>query len=231
MERVKSQGIVLLVLEMAVGVLTSLILGLLFAKWSTKLAEGDMWIYDQVISRAIYSFRTPPLTSMMIFVTGLGAGFTLKVMSVATIFFAWKRHRKEALLFIIVLLMGLAINIGLKNIAKRPRPEIAPLVAETSYSYPSGHAMNSMVFYSMVAFFVYHFTRSKKWSLVFYAMSCGLIGLIGFSRVYLGVHYPSDVVAGWVIGGWWLAMALAMEKTMVFWRLMKRGGKGVRRYD
>jgi len=226
MKRLKSHGVVLLLLEMAVGTLSSVVLGILFAKWSLKLAEGDMWIYDQVISRIIYGLRTPLLTSIMLFITRLGAGFTLEIMSILVILFAWKHHRKEALFFIIILVMGLAINTALKNTVRRPRPEIAPLVIETSYSYPSGHAMNSVVFYSAVAFFMYHFTRSKRWSTIFFGLSCGLIGLIGFSRVYLGVHYPSDVVAGWVIGGWWLATVLLMEKTVVFWSLTRRWEKG-----
>lgn len=104
----------------------------------------------------------------------------------------------------------------LKQIIQRPRPDIMPSVVETSYSFPSGHAMNSSVFYLTIAFYTYHFTRKKKLSLVVTGGAIVLLLLIGFSRVYLGVHYPSDVVAGYVVGVWWLTTAILISKSVSF---------------
>lgn len=215
----------LLAIEIIAGVLTSLGTALLFLKILSEVFETDTQIFDYQILTFIYSLRSPELTKVMIFITNLGAKYMIIISILLTILWIWEKHRREALTFVIILVMGIFINISLKGMIQRPRPTISPLVLETSYSFPSGHAMNSSVFYLAISFYFYHFTRKKRLSLVVTAILILLIILIGFSRVYLGVHYPSDVVGGYVVGTWWLITAILIGKSFNWVKHFKSGEK------
>lgn len=93
------------------------------------------------------------------------------------------------------------VNIKIKELIERARPAFEPLVHETSYSFPSGHSMNSAVMYPVIAYFlikhVPFFTKRKRAVTVFTGV---LVILIGFSRIYLGAHFPTDVLAGFSLG-------------------------------
>lgn len=208
-----SRVLLLLTIEIAVGIISSLVTALLFLKIFREILEMDTLLIDQQISTFIYSWRNPALTKLMLFITNLGAGYMLAIAVLIVIFFVWEKHKREALAFAIILVMGLGINVSLKQMIQRSRPTMSPLVVEKSYSFPSGHAMNSSVFYLAISFYTYHFTRKKKLSLMATAVAIVLILLIGFSRVYLGVHYPSDVVAGYIVGVWWLITAILISKS------------------
>lgn len=186
------------------------------------LIDNDVLLFDTDISKYIYSFRTPLLTKIMIFVSQLGADFILAVSTIILIFFTWKKHKSESVLFLIMLLFGALLNLLLKDIFQRPRPTIDPLLTLTSYSFPSGHAMNSFVFYATVSYFIYHFTKNLKLSFAAAFLSTLLIFLIGISRIYLGVHYPSDVIAGYLTGLLWFILVLVLERTMALFRLYKK---------
>jgi membrane-associated phospholipid phosphatase len=113
------------------------------------------------------------------------------------------------------------LNKLLKGLFQRPRPHFAhPLVVETSYSLPSGHAMESFVAYGMLTYLAV-LLWLRRWETRVAAV-CGaalLVVLIGFSRMYLGVHYFSDVVAGYAAGGVWLGALITGAETM------RRGSK------
>jgi undecaprenyl-diphosphatase len=108
-----------------------------------------------------------------------------------------------------------ALNQLLKQLFARPRPYFEhPLLLETSYSFPSGHAMDSFVVYGMLAYFAVLALESwhARTAVVFGAAL--LVLLIGFSRMYLGVHYFSDVVAGYAAGGVWLSTLVTGAETI-----------------
>ncbi|MFA5025923.1 MAG: phosphatase PAP2 family protein [Candidatus Shapirobacteria bacterium] len=211
-----SKFFLLLLLEIFVGIVSSLVMALAFFKIFHEIFEADTLNLDKIISGLIYSWRSPGLTKIMMFVTDFGAEYMIGISILVVILLIWEKHKREALAFTIILVMGVILNLILKEVIQRSRPEIMPLVIETSYSFPSGHAMNSSVFYLAMAFYVYHFTRKKKLSLIITVMAMTLMLLIGFSRVYLGVHYPSDVVAGYVVGTWWLITAILISKSVSF---------------
>lgn len=115
------------------------------------------------------------------------------------------RRWQGAVLLAGTLLSGLALSTTLKQWVGRPRPQlVAHLDHVTSLSFPSGHALNSTLFYLAVAVMLAPLlrTRAARWSV--YAAAMGLSLATGVSRVALGVHYPTDVLAGWVIAGTWV---------------------------
>lgn len=217
----KSQVTVLLFTEMVFGIILSISSFLILTKLAKDVLEKDQFGFDTTLINFIFQFRNPFLTKTMFVLSQFGNDFILIFSFLVIIFLIRKKFKHEAKLFGFILVMGFFINTFLKILIGRPRPEIAPLVIETSYSFPSGHSMNSFVFYASCAYFIFRFTRNKRLALTISIVSIILILLIGLSRVYLGVHYPSDVLAGFVGGFWWFVTALVIEKTIIFFRLFK----------
>lgn len=147
------------------------------------------------------------ITLFMKFITVLGSKAVLVPAAVIAIYILYKRKNQqtEAFMIFAVLLGGWLLNEGLKQVFHRPRPAVARLVEASGYGFPSGHAMVSTAFYGFLAYLVWHnFPRSRlRYFVVFGTVV--LVALIGVSRVYLGVHYPGDVIAGFAGGGLWLA--------------------------
>lgn len=188
-------------LEIVIGIFLSIVSLIIFADITKDVLQQETMVLDTSLSQMVYALRNPSLTQIMIFVSFLGADFILFSAGILTILLTWKKHKHEAILFVLLLTIGLLINILLKVIFQRPRPDFDPILdLSSSYSFPSGHAMNSFIFYAILSYFVYHFTHKKLLSILVAICSLALVLLIGFSRVYLGVHYPSDVVAGFIAG-------------------------------
>jgi membrane-associated phospholipid phosphatase len=218
----KNKRLIYIFSEILLGVIISLAFLIFFAKIAREMIANDTVKFDINFSILIYNLRSPILTQIMIFITNLGSEFTLVVASISSIIFAWKKYRQEAILFLFALLSGLLINITFKDIIQRPRPNIAPIISENSYSFPSGHAMNSFIFYSLVVYFIYHFTRNRKYVTISAIIAALLISGIGLSRIYLGVHYPSDIIAGYFAGFWWVTTIILIQKTLIFYEIMHK---------
>ena len=117
--------------------------------------------------------------------------------------------------------MGLIATTILKIFFKVPRPIFNTLSIEHSYSYPSGHALNSFLFYGAISYFIYHFTKNKKLSAVISVVCIFMVFSIGLSRIYLGVHRTSDVIAGYIFGFWLFVVIILIDKTITFLRLIR----------
>jgi len=208
--------------EVLVGIITCLLSLLIFLIFTKEVLEKDIVLLDHQISLFVYSLRSPELTAVMFFITSFGDRILLILTALVIMIFSIKNHKKEAVLFGVALAMGAIINGVFKEMAQRPRPALAPLAIERTYSFPSGHAMNSFIFYALLSYFSYHFFRNRKISL-FISTTCALlIILIGFSRIYLGVHYFTDVIAGYFAGFWWFITILLVEYSLVFYKLFKK---------
>lgn len=140
-------------------------------------------------------------------ITALGSKFVLSfVVLIVAGFLFLKRKYDQAWLIVVSSLAGVLIGVGLKMLFIRERPDIVPhFVSATSHSYPSGHTMMSSVIYLSLSAMIAHLQDLKR--LKIYSISIALIVtfLVGVSRIYLGVHYPTDVLAGWAIGLAWAA--------------------------
>lgn len=200
-----------------------LILGALFIflKIGNEILGDEVFSFDITITNFIYSFRSPQMTYVMLFITSLGGAFFLFILSIITILYIATKRRKDAIIYSIILYTGVILNIIVKQIVQRPRPHHLPLIREDSFSFPSGHAMNSFVFYAAFSYFILRETKNTKIAIVISIVSVLLVLCIGLSRIYLGVHYPSDVVAGYIAGFIWFISAILFEKTIIFRRLHK----------
>jgi undecaprenyl-diphosphatase len=152
------------------------------------------WAYSKAVAR-----MSPVMTDIVIVVTHFGdwavvIAFCLLLMAVP------KTRKTIALPVSIAVIVSLILNIALKNIFVRERPDILRLINETSYSFPSGHAMVSATLYTMLTLLVFKYTKSQRLRLSLSVLCLSLVIVIGFSRVYLGVHYAGDVIGGWFIG-------------------------------
>lgn len=158
----------------------------------------DFIQYDKDIYKFMSRFINNDNTRVVKFITNLGSSYVLIMITLLMILFI--RNRCYGVLVGINLGVVVILNNLLKIIIRRSRPIDISLISETGYSFPSGHAMVSMAFYGFMIYLIYKKLKNKwlKWSLII--LNIILIVLIGMSRIYLGVHYPSDVIAGFLVG-------------------------------
>lgn len=217
----KTPLLVVLGLEIFFGLFVSVFNLALFWKFTDKVLDQERFFFDNAVSHFFYDIRTPLLTEVMRFFSFIGMDGILLFSLLIPLFLYLKRRSYQAAVFSIMIGGGAVLNLLLKILIQRPRPTIAPLAIERSFSFPSGHSMNSFIFFMAVSYYIFHFSRRKKLGL--FAFGCSLLatGLIGVSRIYLGVHYPSDVIAGFVTGFMWFLMVLIIDKTFAFYRVFK----------
>lgn len=207
-----------------VGLLASLLVLALavngFLEIADDVSEGDTHVIDRNILMGLRAAHDPGLplgphwlTTAAMDVTALGSVTVLAmlVLFVAGLFVALRRWR-EALVLLAASGGGVALSQGLKAVFGRDRPEEAfRLVEAINASFPSGHAMLSATVYLTMGALVARFARKRRVKLFALIGAVVVALLVGLSRVYLGVHWASDVLAGWCLGGawalaWWLAV-------------------------
>ena len=128
------------------------------------------------------------------------------------------RSKKMSFSILLNLVIVTFLNIFLKNIIQRPRPDDFRLINETGYSFPSGHSMISMAYYGYLIYLIFKFVKNKKLKTFLITFLCILILTIGLSRIYLGVHYTSDVIAGFVLSVSYLIIYTSIIKKYIIER-------------
>lgn len=164
-----------------------------------------------------FSFRvTVPRTNAMKIITFLGNHTFLIPANLLTMaFLLFKKNKEDAMRFLVVAFTSVGLMSLLKILFHRHRP-INPLIQGiTNFSFPSGHAFMSVVFFGLLIYFIATEWKKNWLSLVLIFILVLIIFLIGLSRVYLRVHYTSDVIAGWIFGSFWLWLCLfALDKLL-----------------
>lgn len=161
--------------------------------FSKEIMNLDKIGYE-LISKYLITDGVTPIAKT---VTRLGGAIVLITCTLFSIFFV--KNKKIGLCISLNLLISTGLNLVLKNLVQRPRPIEYRLIDETGYSFPSGHSMVSTAFYGFIIYLIYNNVKNKKIRLTLITLLSVLILTIGTSRIYLGVHYTSDVIAGFLI--------------------------------
>ncbi len=181
-----------------------LIAAIVFIYLLGEVGEGEIMKLDSfAYALFVERLRAEPMTSIMQGFTGLLDIPVLLVMTLIVTAFAPGRAPGRCVALNLVCV--LALNQLLKAIVQRPRPDGFRLIAETGYSFPSGHSMISMAFFGLLVWMVWTYEKDRTLARVWSVLLSLVIVMVGVSRIYLGVHYASDVVAGICVSLIWLA--------------------------
>lgn len=181
-----------------------------FTLISILIKTNNIEHFDHAIITFVQNFETSTLTNLMLFFTDVGSGSSIHIFAfiIFIIFYFFLKYRVELLLFIIVLLSSHYLFRALKHMFQRSRPDLHRLVEIGGYSFPSGHATNAICIYGILTFVLWRHIPSFAGRFLLLSISTFMILAIGISRVYLGVHYPSDVLAGYFAGGCLLTIVI-----------------------
>ena len=184
----------------------------LLIELSDEVLEQETFAFDKDILLFIHQFANPVLDNIMVGITRIGDPHTVvPLTAVVFCLLLWKRRFTEAKFFALNAAGGATLSYFLKLAFSKPRPELwTQPISEITYSYPSGHALGSMVLYGFLAYLLATFY--PRYAKVVYAIATCLIIGIGFSRLYLGVHWPTDIVGGYGIGFLWLSVCVMLMR-------------------
>lgn len=173
--------------------------------------------FDTVVSNLFYNRGSEPFTRLIITFTTFGnpKSVILIVIVVVLLLLIIKRDWKSAIWYALTVFLGADIlNNLVKDFFQRVRPGVTHLVEQGGYSFPSGHAMGAVIYFGAIAYLGYYFAVDKssqlKYSLI--ALTIVFALLMGLSRIYLGVHYPSDVLGGYSLGSAFLILAITLHR-------------------
>lgn len=195
-----------------VGLSNCLLVLFILGKLFLEVWEHEAFAFDTTVLLWMHQFANPALDAVMLKITELGnPSFVVIVVAISFSILWWRRDRQEARLFAIACLGAFILNTGLKLCFTKQRPQLwHSLIKETSYSFPSGHALGSLVLYGLIAYFLA--TNHPKYAKLIYSVTALLIIAIGVSRLYLGVHWVTDIIAGYGVGVLWLTICIYMLK-------------------
>jgi len=179
-----------------------------FVELVEEVFEGDTLFFDEAILNGINHFSSPFLDTFFVVITQLGGVFGSIALTAILLIILLRRKMYQKALIVGATVAGAALlNVILKLVFERTRPDLwEQLVIETSFSFPSGHSMITAALGLSLIFICWN-TRYRWLAVV---LGSSFIIVIGFSRLYLGVHYPTDVLAGWVVSAAWLSTVVTI---------------------
>lgn len=189
----------------------------LFGQLADEMGEGDMAGFDTFVRGAVHTVNAPLLTQLAVFFSFVGDWPFLTVLGVVIFaFLLYIKWKREALIFLITNAGELILNVGLKAFYQRARPEaLVDYALPPSYSFPSGHALGSFCFLGILAWLLAANAKTAGNKSLIYLSAALLVLAIGLSRIYLGVHYPSDVVAGYLAASVWTLTVIFADRSLL----------------
>lgn len=206
---------------LVVGAVIAVIGTIGFAELAERVLAGGTQAFDVAILQWLHLHQHPLITQLMIEMTYLGTGsVVVVVVGVAALFLWHTEHKHSARLLLAATIGNLLLNGALKLVYHRARPSVFAWQTEAmSSSFPSGHAMSATVVYGTVAYLVIRLQKHHWAKMLTLTGTVMLILLVCLTRLYLGVHYPSDVIGGMIVGLAWAAFCMAtLEASLVLAR-------------
>lgn len=200
-----------------------------FIELTDGLQENRLPPYDNAVTDLLVSFRSPWRTEFFQLITGMGDRIVYTVITIILGLYFWFRfrNRKFVLQIVLVLTLSSLSNVMLKQALNRSRPTVDHLVDVSTLSYPSGHAMSAMAFYGFLIYLCVRY-KMKRWLRVFFVTVLVMIVLsVGLSRIYLGVHFPSDVAAGLTGGLIWVTFSVVAFNIFDMMKERRRAKKNI----
>lgn len=199
-------------IRLLIGLTAAFAATLLFRWLAEEVFEGETAVFDETVRVSIHQIASPLLTRLMRLLSMLGSTVFLFGLGSAVAFVFWYlRHKRALALFLLTMAGEMILLFWLKTSFRRARPEpFFDFPLPSSYSFPSGHAFASFCFYGILAWLITARLQNRRLKITVWTTTVILVFLIGISRIYLGVHFPSDVVAGYAVGLIWVVtVALA----------------------
>ncbi|MDB5180222.1 MAG: acid phosphatase [Candidatus Saccharibacteria bacterium] len=192
---------------------------IIFAKVAGEIVEKEPIGWDVSILHWIHLFSAPLLDSIFFFITTIGSIQVILPVTIAILaYLLYKKQRLNSLIILFGVGGAAVANVILKLIFHRDRPAFwHSLVTETGYSFPSGHAMASSAFALCLIVILWN----TRWRVLAIIAGAIIVFMVGLSRLYLGVHYPTDVLAGWSVSLVWIIIVASIAKGMSVRRMSK----------
>ena len=185
---------------------------LLFAWLAESVVEHATANFDSTMRGMVHAYTSPGLTRVMFGISFMGSGGLIASALLAFALFRHFRWRRAAIWLVVTLAGALVLDLALKYSFHRPRPTPFFGPIPQTYSFPSGHSLFSFCFYGVLAGLLAGRVRSMPLRVLIWTLAALLVLAIGLSRIYLGVHYPSDVIAGYLTGTIWVATMVALDR-------------------
>ena len=178
----------------------ALICFIVFIAILLSVVNTGIVFFDEWLMNIAYSLRNNILSFIFKIITFLGDSKFIILVSIILggYFLFYKKNKLYGILVILNTVNTAILNQGIKYIVRRPRP-INLIINEDGFSFPSGHSMMSMCFYALIIYFIWKSNLKKDIKIILTALIVLLVYIIGFTRIYFGAHYPSDILAGYMI--------------------------------
>jgi len=193
------------------SLIIAVLLLLLFAWVSEEVIAEHTRNFDTAVRAAVHEYSSPALTRVAVFASLLGGDVLALAFFVALALFLRLRWRRAAVWLTITIAGALVLDFALKHFFHRPRPAAFFGALPHTYSFPSGHALLSFCFYGVLAGLLTDRIKPLVFRILAWAVAAILIISIGLSRIYLGVHYPTDVIAGYLVAAVWVSAMIAVD--------------------
>jgi len=200
-----------LTLHIVIGLAVCLLTGLIFAVLLDSVREHDVLVTrDQAVANWFHGNGTALGDRIFVIISAIGSPAAMAVLFAAVVLYLWRAKQRTLLVaWVLSYIGGTVLDGVIKDIVRRPRPEFAAkFLHYSSWSFPSGHSMGSLIGFAMLAYTVIRIWKIESMAarVGIWAGAIVMIILVGYSRIYLGVHYLSDVAAGYTLGVLWLAV-------------------------
>jgi undecaprenyl-diphosphatase len=191
-----------------------------FVKTALEVREKETTQFDDAVLNGIHHLANPFLDTFIPIATNAGGMIGVSVASIVVLaLFIYKNEYRRAVLVALCMAGAVVLNVILKSVFERARPDLwERLVHESSYSFPSGHSMMTaaLCFALIVALW------NSRWRWWAVGLTVIFIPFIGFTRLYLGVHYPTDVLGGWLVSGAWVMAVTLLLRSKLGQQFLKR---------